>query len=412
VKKWLLVLLLAVLLCPGASAFESRDALREAHNALLAFGGETPYSVLPQTQSPYSAGEVSAQALEEALDYLNFLRAIAGLEPVECSRIYDYRCQHGAVLLAALDYVDHYAPNPGDMNGDFYDSAFLATSSSNIAKFNWMRPGILRESVAYFARDDGDANLSVLGHRRWLLNPAMSATGFGLANSETGMSYAVMYAHDLGNADAEWSEVCWPAGGVFPVELMHSHLAWSVSLNPEIYDVANSRITVELREDQLGLSFRFDCESGTGDGFCTVSMDNYGSGPCVIFRPDFGDSDFTDYEQNQLWSVALSGLRRVDGTVTELKYVSEMVSLYPQEVANIELSQIEAEMKPDETIALAAAVIPDYADDLSVLWTSSNPFVAVVDEKGNVTAVMPGECEITASSTNGRSDVCVVTVIE
>ena len=44
------------------------------------------------------------------------------------------------VLLAALDYVDHYAPNPGDMDANFYDSAHLATMSSNIAKFNWMRP--------------------------------------------------------------------------------------------------------------------------------------------------------------------------------------------------------------------------------------------------------------------------------
>lgn len=409
-KRWLLFVLIFALLPPSAFAFESRDAMREAHDALKTFPGDTPYVIDPETSSPYAPGEVGEDVLDEALDYLNFLRELAGLQPVERSRIYDYQCQHGAVLLAALDYVDHNAPNPGDMDKNFYDSAHLATSSSNIAKFNWMRPSILREGIAYFARDDGDANLSVLGHRRWLLNPTMNATGFGLANSESGMSYVAMYAHDMGKPDAEWSEVCWPASGVFPVELMHSHLAWSVSLNPEIYDVENPQIKVTLAGENL--RFEFDCTTGNGDGFCTVSMENYGSGPCVIFRPDFEGTDFTDYEQNQRWTVTLSGLIKTDGTETALTYVTEMTSLYPQEVANIELSQLEAEIKVNETLHLAAAVIPDYADDLTVTWSTTNPFVATVDDSGTVTAITPGECEITASSANGRSDSCRIIVTE
>ncbi len=410
-KKWLFFVLILTLLVPDALAFESREAMREAYNALYVFPGDTIYVQTPKTNAPYEAGEISAQVLDEALGYLNFLRELANLPSVERSRIYDYQCQHGAVLLAALDYVDHNAPNPGDMDRNFYDSAHLATTSSNIAKFNWMRPSILREGIAYFARDDGDANLPVLGHRRWLLNPKMNATGFGIANSETGMTYVAMFAHDMGKPGAEWSEVCWPTDGVFPVELMHSHLAWSVSLNPEIYDVRNSRIAVTLKEENLGLSFHFDCETGAGDGFCTVSMENYGAGPCIIFRPDFEKTDFTDYEQNQRWSVTVSGLLKTDGTGAELNYVSEMTSLYPQDVVNIELSRLEAEMKTDETLTLTAAVIPDYADDLTVSWSTSNPFIATVDDFGTVTAMTPGECEITAFSANGRSDTCKITVI-
>lgn len=411
-KRWLFFVVFFALMMPSAFAFENREAMREAYRSLRSFAGDTPYVQQPRTSAPYEPGEISAEVLDEALDYLNFLRELAGLQPVERSRIYDYQCQHGAVLLAALDYVDHNAPNPGDMDVNFYDSAHLATTSSNIAKFNWMRSSILREGIAYFARDDGDANLPVLGHRRWLLNPVMNATGFGIANSETGMSYVVMFAHDMGRPGVEWSEVCWPTGGVFPVELMHSHLAWSVSLNPEIYDVANSRIEVELKEENLGLRFCFDCETNTGDGYCNVSMENYGSGPCIIFRPDFEGTDFTDYEQNQRWTVTVSGLLKTDGTEAELTYVSQMTSLYPQEVANIELSQLEAEMKVDEMLMLTAAVIPDYADDLSVTWSTSDPFVATVDDSGIVTATAPGECEITASSTNGRSDTCKITVTE
>lgn len=399
-------------LIPSAAAYESREELRAAYQALGIFPSDTPYVEMPAAAAPYAPGELQELALDEALDYLNFLREMAGLQPVERSRIYDYQCQHGAVLLAALDYVDHNAPQPADMDQNFYDSAHLATMSSNIAKFNWMRPTILREGIAYFARDDGDANLPVLGHRRWLLNPVMNATGFGLANSETGMSYVAMYAHDMGRPDAQWSEICWPTDGVFPVELMHSHLAWSVSLNPMIYDVNASRIRAELVEEKLGLHFEFDCSAGVGDGFCTVSTENYGGGPCVIFRPDFSEMDFTDYEQNQHWTVRLTGLVRTDGTDAEFEYQVEMASLYIQEVANIEMSQLEATLRSGETLKLYAAVIPDYADDQTVTWTTSDPFVATVRDDGAVTATAPGSCEIIASSANGRSDICRVTVAE
>lgn len=411
-KKWLIFLMVLTCLIPSAAAYETRDELRAAYQALGIFPGDTPYVQKPTVTAPYSAGELNELALEEALDYLNFLREMAGLEPVERSRIYDYQCQHGATLLAALDYVDHNAPQPADMDQNFYDSAHLATTSSNIARFNWMRPTILREGIAYFARDDGDANLSVLGHRRWLLNPAMNATGFGLANSETGMSYVAMYAHDLGRTDAQWSEICWPASGVFPVELMHSHLAWSVSLNPELYDVSASHIHATLSEENLGLSFEFDCTNGEGEGFCTVSTENYGGGPCVIFRPDFQGIDFTDYEQNQHWTVRLTGLVKADGTDAEFAYDVEMASLYVQEVANVEISQLEAQLKTGETLQLSAAVIPNYADDQSVTWTTSDPFVAAVDNDGRVTATAPGECEIIVQSTNGRSDQCRVSVAD
>ena len=414
VKKWMSVLLALLLFFSGtgALAVEDRASLRAAYRAIGGFDGDTPYDVSPQITAPYAAGSLSEAALEDALNYLNFLRRIAGLAPVRLSPIYDARCQHGAVLLAALDYADHNAPQPADMDGDFYTSAHLATASSNIARFNWMRPTILREGVAYFVRDDGDANLSVLGHRRWALNPVMAETGFGLANSETGMSYVVMYAHDLGSADAAWSEVCWPAGGAFPVELMHADLAWSVSLNPAIYDVAHSQIQAELTEETLGLSFRFNCTDETGDGFCTVNSDGYGSGPCVIFRPDFSGADFTDYLQNQRWMVRVTGLRRWTGEDAELEYQVEMCSLYAQEAASVEMSLLEAELKPGETLALTAAVVPSYADDLTVTWSSTDPSVAEVNEDGVVTARAAGACKIVAATVNGRSDRCALTVAE
>ena len=298
------------------------------------------------------------------------------------------------------------------MDGALYESALLGTSQGNLVKFNWMRPEILLDGVEYFARDDGSMNLSVLGHRRWLLNPAMAETGFGLANAVSGMSYVVMYAVDDGNAAAQWERVCWPAAGAFPVELMRSQIAWSVSLNDALYDLSASAPVIELIEEISGAQFRFDLASGAGDGFCYLSTDACGSGSCLIFRPDLSGAGLDEYLQNQVWDVRIGGLRGVDGSDQSIEYRVEMVSLHPQDAVNVELSPLEATLRVGELLQLSADVIPAYADDLRVSWTSSDPAVADVDWTGIVTARAPGSCEITATSSNGRSDVCAVTVTE
>ena len=402
--------LLLLMLLPAASALHTRDDVREAYRAMNLAGGE-PYARKPIVTAPYDAGELTDAALRDATAYLNFVRWLADVAPVRASVIYNYQCQHGATLLAALDYVDHNAPQPADMDANFYDSAHLGTSSGNIARFNWMRDSIIREGIAYFVRDDGDQNLPMLGHRRWALNPAMASTGFGLANAASGMSYVVMYAHDLGRAGADWDAVLWPSAGAFPAELMHDHLAWSVALNPRRYDIAHSPLTVTLTEENTGLTFRFDPSAGTGDGFCAVNLEPYGAGHCVIFRPDFADLDFTDYQQNQRWHVRVEHLNTAAGDETALEYTVEMVSLRAREAVNIEISQLEAELSPGEALSLTAQVIPTYADDISVVWRTSDPNVATVDDAGHVTAVAPGHCEIICADCAGHEDICQLTVI-
>jgi len=388
----------------------TREEVRAAYGAIQRRDGESPYAAAPAVSAPYEAGALTDAARAEALGFLNFARWLAGLEPVTESGIYDYQCQHGATLLAALDYVDHNAPPPGDMDGDFYDSAHIATTSGCIARFNWMRPTILREGVEYFLRDDGEENLGALGHRRWALNPMMAATGFGLANAKSGMSYVLMYAHDLGRPEVHWDRVCWPAAGDFPAELIHDHLAWSVVLNPESYTLSSP--TVTLTESASGLSFRFYPASGVGDGFCAMNLEGYGAGPCIVFRPDFSGTGFTDYLQNQRWHVHIDGLADSDGDPVEMEYDVNMVSLTAQDAVNVEISPLEAELSSGETLQLEADVIPAYADDLTVIWRSSDPFVADVDDAGLVTAVAPGTCAIIATCAGGYEDRCEVTVTE
>ena len=408
-KKTIRIIALLLALCSPALA-HTRDEVRQAYGTLAERHSDSPYAELPTLSAPYREGALTQAARDEALAFLNFARWLAGLDPVSESGIYDYQCQHGATLLAVLDYVDHNAPRPDDMDANFYDSAHIATSSGCIARFNWMRGTILREGVEYFLRDDGEENLSTLGHRRWALNPVMAATGFGLANAASGMSYTLMYAHDLGNAEARWDSVCWPAPGAFPAELIHDHLAWSVVLNPATYALEALDPQVTLTEAGTGLSFHFRPATGEGDGFCAVNLEGYGAGPCLMFRPDFAGTGFTDYLQNQRWQVRVDGLMGPDGAPRPMAYEVDMVSLTPQDAFNVEIAPLEAALSPGESLQLAAEVIPVYADDTSVAWRSTDAAVAVVDDSGRVTAIGPGSCEIIVTCSGGYEDACRISV--
>ncbi|MDE6309245.1 MAG: Ig-like domain-containing protein, partial [Muribaculaceae bacterium] len=75
---------------------------------------------------------------------------------------------------------------------------------------------------------------------------------------------------------------------------------------------------------------------------------------------------------------------------------------------SITLDQTSLNLKPGETAALTATVLPANATDKTVTWASENAMVAQVKD-GVVTAVNPGETTITASC-NGLTATCTVVV--
>ena len=69
-----------------------------------------------------------------------------------------------------------------------------------------------------------------------------------------------------------------------------------------------------------------------------------------------------------------------------------------------------ARLYPGEALALSADVVPAWADDLSITWSSTDEAVATVNADGLATAVAPGVCEIVARSANGCEDRCALSV--
>ncbi len=90
-------------------------------------------------------------------------------------------------------------------------------------------------------------------------------------------------------------------------------------------------------------------------------------------------------------------------TVTELAIV-------PVHPTSISLSEMALELNEGETATLTAIVLPENADDKSVVWSSSNTAVATVSE-GVVRALAEGQAMITATTVDGElTATCPVTV--
>lgn len=78
-------------------------------------------------------------------------------------------------------------------------------------------------------------------------------------------------------------------------------------------------------------------------------------------------------------------------------------------VSEVSFSKETLTMTEGKTANLVCTVTPDDAKDKTLTWKSSNESVAKVNN-GVITAVSEGTCTITATSSNGKSDECRVTV--
>lgn len=78
--------------------------------------------------------------------------------------------------------------------------------------------------------------------------------------------------------------------------------------------------------------------------------------------------------------------------------------------ASIALNKTETVLKSGNSETLIASILPENTTFKDVEWTSSNPDVVSVDENGTITALNSGSAVIKATTLNGLSASCTVTV--
>lgn len=100
-------------------------------------------------------------------------------------------------------------------------------------------------------------------------------------------------------------------------------------------------------------------------------------------------------------------LNKINGKSVFAEDVAEPVIV---EATGITLNKNSATLAVDANLLLLATVAPDNVTDNSVTWASSDEDVAIVDETGYVTALAEGTVTITATTANGLTATCTITV--
>lgn len=100
-----------------------------------------------------------------------------------------------------------------------------------------------------------------------------------------------------------------------------------------------------------------------------------------------------------------------DPTLTATENAVATVTVNPAVIAvtNVVISGA-SNISVGATGQLTATVYPETATDKSVVWTSNNTGVVMVNSSGGITGIAAGSANITATASNGVSGTCTVTV--
>ncbi|MBN2880095.1 MAG: Ig-like domain-containing protein [Clostridia bacterium] len=118
------------------------------------------------------------------------------------------------------------------------------------------------------------------------------------------------------------------------------------------------------------------------------------------------ENDFVDifYKNDEVLCLQKNNLNQYFFTTNPIESSSNVGA------EGIYLNKNDSKMIPGGEENLVATVTPDNATNKNVLWTTSNPAIASVDN-GLITAHALGECDITVTTLDGNyTDVCTITV--
>lgn len=258
------------------------------------------YKTKPSAKAPYSAGSLTQQTLDSALVMLNQVRYIAGVhDHLTLNDEYNKVCQAGAVITEynwnKYGEITHFPLKPNDMSDEFYKLARQGTSSSNLSAGHRS----LNEAIVLgWAGDSGENNLDAVGHRRWVLYPAMQQVGFGATDVAYAMYSMDTMPQEIGE-EAGYG-IVWPARNM-PAEYYESDDPWSITMGEMVEEADIPLLQVTLTRKNDGSVWKFS-QNNTSDGHFTVNNGNYGQVGCIIFMPN----DIESYNAGDVFHVEIT----------------------------------------------------------------------------------------------------------
>ena len=278
-------------------------------------------------------------------------------------------------------------------SGSFVTGGIVGSCEGPVV--NCYNAGIVRAGSASFAMGIGTNNGGAVFTNCWYLEGSAPGGGYYTgtsANSSGAMSEADMkkaeFVETLGSA---FSEDNGNINDGYPV------LKWQ--------DAGKIAVTgVSLNKTELTLT-RGESETL----IATVSPPN-ASNKNVTWESS--DPSVATVDQNGKVTAVKAGTATITvKTEDGGKTASCVVTVKKKEVTGIALNKSVVHLTVDNTETLIAIVEPEDADDVTIIWSSSDESIATVDQNGKVTALAVGEATITAR-VGDYSATCIVSVEE
>ncbi len=207
-------------------------------------------------------GQLSRNALDDALSRLNFFRWLVGLGPTTDDVQANATGQACAVISAW---------NPAGQQAHFPQPSAACYSQPGAA-------GAGSSNIAWGARDASDAidlwmidfgNETTFGHRRWLLNPPLNPVGIGHYRGGNNYGSASCISVFGGSGTGPRPDfVAFPPPGFSPIALTQ----WQWTLHGNI-PLSGTTVTVTRQSDMANLPMRLEVLAGS-----------YGQAAVVMFR--------------------------------------------------------------------------------------------------------------------------------
>ena len=271
------------IVCLGVDT-HTQDEIRafvSAHPAETS--SKTTYRRSPSVD-PYVPGLISEESTQNAINMLNQVRFIAGLNADVANDPDKEEMMAAAAMVIELGEFSHYPDRPTEWADSSYDDLFQLALSGTLQSNLYAGMTNLANSILGYMLDSDSSNIDRVGHRRWILNPSMGKTAFGYyadRNYYDGIyGFSGMYAFDSSGSGRQ-APVAWPAQQTPISHFIRSSLhAWSVSFG---YRLTASAIHVAVIRNSDGKTWNFSADQADGDFY--VNNDGYGMTGCVIFRP-------------------------------------------------------------------------------------------------------------------------------
>lgn len=387
-----------------ARLHEVRTLYAESVRVFNEGASEGYYITEPQYETlPLTAGEIHEKVVVGSIDFLNAVRAGAGLPLLVNDPTLTEAAQCKAVLTVYMSANDiacadpHNPPQPEGVDDALYARSQLG-SSENLFMCGYTSGNLVGSFI--YALDDsyGVGQYYARGHRYNLLDPHWQYIGVG--------QVGVQGVHKLGGYQtAEDIEVvAWPSKGIMLEEVGFTA---GEMFTCQFYNGyrPNDNTVVTVTCLNSGDSWTIDRDTLTDDqAFWTSGI-----------QISYMDSTIPIAVGN-VYEITFDHLTDASGNDVSYSYRSVFESAYGEaltEPAALTLDSNGETMAVGDIVKLTAAITPADADNKMVRWESSDPTVANVNENGFVTAHRAGEAIITAvTEAGGVTAACTVQVVE